>query len=214
MDYTLTASNISKKMGNKNVLNQFSITIEHGEILALLGNSGCGKTTLLRILAGLELPDSGTIKISNKDVTHLPPEKRNIGLVFQDFALFPHMSVKKNILYGLHSLPKNERMTRINEVAELTDITDLINQFPHQLSGGQQQRVALARSLAPKPSLILLDEPFSSLDASLRSNLRNRVRNILKEAQTPAVIVTHDQADADTVADRTINMSPSSSFDT
>jgi len=130
-----------------------------------------------------------------------------MGLVFQDFALFPHMSVKKNILYGLHQSPKVERLTRLNEVAELANITDLLNQFPHQLSGGQQQRVALARALAPKPSLILLDEPFSNLDASLRSNLRTRVREILKQAQTPAVIVTHDQADADEVADRTINMS-------
>jgi len=207
MDYTLTASKISKKLGNKNVLNNISMKIEHGEIVALLGNSGCGKTTLLRIFAGLESPDSGSIEISGKNITLLPAEKRNIGLVFQDFALFPHMSVKKNILYGLHRLAKQERLTRLNEVAELTDISDFLSQFPHELSGGQQQRVALARALAPKPSLVLLDEPFSNLDASLRSNLRTRVREILKEAQTPAVIVTHDQADADEVADRTINMS-------
>lgn len=207
MDYTLTASKISKKLGNKNVLNNISMKIEHGQIVALLGNSGCGKTTLLRIFAGLESPDSGSIEISGKNITLLPAEKRNIGLVFQDFALFPHMSVKKNILYGLHRLAKQERLTRLNEVAELTDISDFLSQFPHELSGGQQQRVALARALAPKPSLVLLDEPFSNLDASLRSNLRTRVREILKEAQTPAVIVTHDQADADEVADRTINMS-------
>ena len=207
MNYTLTASKISKKLGKNNVLNNVTMKIEHGEIVALLGNSGCGKTTLLRILAGLESPDSGTIEISGKNITLLPAEKRNIGLVFQDFALFPHMSVKKNILYGLHKLQKRERLTRLKEVAELADIADLINQFPHQLSGGQQQRVALARALAPKPSLVLLDEPFSNLDASLRSNLRTRVRDILKEAQTPAILVTHDQADADEVADRTINMS-------
>ncbi len=207
MDTTLTASNICKKMGKKTVLNQFSLNLEESEIVALLGNSGCGKTTFLRILAGLETSDSGTIEISGTDITVLPAEKRNIGLVFQDFALFPHMSVKKNILYGLHKLPKNERMQRLNEVIELTSLADFINQYPHQLSGGQQQRVALARALAPNPSLVLLDEPFSSLDASLRSSLRHGVREILKNAQIPAIIVTHDQADADEVADRVINMS-------
>ena len=207
MDTTLIASNICKKMGKNNVLDQFSLNLAKGEIVALLGNSGCGKTTFLRILAGLESPDSGTIEISGTNITALPAEKRNIGLVFQDFALFPHMSVKKNILYGLHKLPKQKRIVRLNEVVELTNLTDLINQYPHQLSGGQQQRVALARALAPTPSLILLDEPFSNLDASLRINLRKRIRKILKEAQIPAIIVTHDQDDADEVADNIINMS-------
>ena len=207
MDTTLIASNICKKMGKNNVLDQFSLNLAKGEIVALLGNSGCGKTTFLRILAGLESPDSGTIEISGTNITALPAEKRNIGLVFQDFALFPHMSVKKNILYGLHKLPKQKRIVRLNEVVELTNLTDLINQYPHQLSGGQQQRVALARALAPTPSLILLDEPFSNLDASLRINLRKRIHKILKEAQIPAIIVTHDQDDADEVADNIINMS-------
>ena len=207
MDTTLIASNICKKMGKNNVLDQFSLNLAKGEIVALLGNSGCGKTTFLRILAGLESPDSGTIEISGTNITALPAEKRNIGLVFQDFALFPHMSVKKNILYGLHKLPKQKRIVRLNEVVELTNLTDLINQYPHQLSGGQQQRVALARALAPTPSLILLDEPFSNLDASLRINLRKRIREILKAAQISAIIVTHDQDDADEVADNIINMS-------
>jgi len=207
MDTTLIASNICKKMGDNNVLDQFSLNLAKGEIVALLGNSGCGKTTFLRILAGLESPDSGTIEISGTNITALPAEKRNIGLVFQDFALFPHMSVKRNILYGLHKLPKQKRIVRLNEVVELTNLTDLINQYPHQLSGGQQQRVALARALAPAPSLILLDEPFSNLDTSLRINLRKRIRKILKAAQIPAIIVTHDQDDADEVADNIINMS-------
>lgn len=207
METTLNVSNICKKMGKKNVLDHFSLTLNKGEIIALLGDSGCGKTTLLRIIAGLESPDSGTIEISGKNITPTPPEKRNIGLVFQDFALFPHMSVKKNILYGLHQLPKQHRSARLNEVLELTSLLDLADHYPHQLSGGQQQRVALARALAPKPSLVLMDEPFSNLDASLRTKLRTRVREILKIAHIPAIIVTHDQADADEVADRIINMS-------
>jgi ABC-type Fe3+/spermidine/putrescine transport system ATPase subunit len=206
MDTTLTASNISKSLGGKTVLDHFSLTLKESEIIALLGNSGCGKTTFLRIVAGLETPDNGTILISGNDITMQAAEKRNIGLVFQDFALFPHMSVKKNIVYGLHRLARSERKARVDEVLQLTGLEEVAEQYPHQLSGGQQQRVALARALAPKPSLILLDEPFSNLDASRRDHLRKRVREILKESHTPAIIVTHDQADADLVADRVITM--------
>ena len=207
MDTTLTASNISKSLGGKTVLDHFSLTLEESEIIALLGNSGCGKTTFLRIVAGLETPDNGTIQISGNDITLQAAEKRNIGLVFQDFALFPHMPVKKNIVYGLHGLARSERKARVDEVLQLTGLEEVAEQYPHQLSGGQQQRVALARALAPKPSLVLLDEPFSNLDASRRDHLRKRVREILKESHTPAIIVTHDQADADLVADRVITMS-------
>lgn len=206
MDTTLTASNISKSLGGKPVLDHFSLTLGESEIIALLGNSGCGKTTFLRIVAGLETPDNGSILISGNDITLQAAEKRNIGFVFQDFALFPHMSVRKNILYGLHGLARSERAARVDEVLQLTGLEKLVKQYPHQLSGGQQQRVALARALAPKPSLVLLDEPFSNLDASLRNELRGRVREILKESHTPAIIVTHDQADADVVADRVITM--------
>jgi iron(III) transport system ATP-binding protein len=206
MDTTLTATNISKSLGGKTVLDHFSLTLEESEIIALLGNSGCGKTTFLRIVAGLETPDNGTIQISGNNITMQAAEKRNIGLVFQDFALFPHMSVKKNIVYGLHGLARSERRARVDEVLQLTGLEEVAEQYPHQLSGGQQQRVALARALAPKPSLILLDEPFSNLDASRRDHLRKRVREILKESHTPAIIVTHDQADADLVADRVITM--------
>jgi ABC-type Fe3+/spermidine/putrescine transport system ATPase subunit len=206
MDTTLTASNISKSLGGKTVLDHFSLTLKESEIIALLGNSGCGKTTFLRIVAGLETPDNGTILISGNDITLQAAEKRNIGLVFQDFALFPHMSVKKNIVYGLHRLARSERKARVDEVLQLTGLEEVAEQYPHQLSGGQQQRVALARALAPRPSLVLLDEPFSNLDASRRDHLRKRVREILKESHTPAIIVTHDQADADLVADRVITM--------
>ena len=200
----LALESISHGFAGSSVLDRFDLTLHPAEIIALVGQSGCGKTTLLRIIAGLIRPDSGRVQLAGQDITDLPAEKRGVGLVFQDYALFPHMSVRKNILYGLHRCPRQERQERIAEVAQLARIDDLLDRFPHQLSGGQQQRVALARALAPKPSVLLLDEPFSNLDPDLRQQLREELRRILKAAGMPAILVTHDRQDAQVVADRTV----------
>jgi len=176
-----------------------------GEMGVLIGPSGCGKTTLLRAVAGLELASAGEIRLSQSLVsgagTHLPPESRRIGMVFQDYALFPHLSVRENVGFGLYRLPRAQREARIGEALELVGLAGSARRYPHELSGGQQQRVALARALAPKPQLLLLDEPFSNLDIELRERLAVEVRSILKEAQTTALFVTHDQMEAFAIGD-------------
>jgi len=204
--------NISKvfKSGEKPAVNSFQLSIEKGEIITLLGPSGCGKTTTLRMIAGFENPTSGTIYIDGKEVysdSHsLPPEKRGIGMVFQDYTLFPHMSIFKNVLFGLNRWDSKEKKKRANEVLELVGLADYANRYPTELSGGQQQRVALARALAPRPYVVLMDEPFSNLDAGLREKMRYDVTNILRKANTTAIMVTHDQKDAFAVSDRVVVM--------
>ena len=177
-------------------MDHFSLDVWEGGVVTLLGPSGCGKTTALRVIAGFE-SGSGSIEIHGRTVldatTFVPPEKRNVGMVFQDYALFPHMTVGSNVGYGL---PRGDRTRRAGEVLELVGLTGLENRMPNELSGGQQQRVALARALAPEPEVILLDEPFSNLDASLRDRVRRELRSILTEARTTAVFVTHDQEEA------------------
>jgi iron(III) transport system ATP-binding protein len=177
-------------------LDHFSLDVWEGGVVTLLGPSGCGKTTALRVIAGFE-SGSGSIEIHGRtvldDKTFVPPEKRNVGMVFQDYALFPHMTVGSNVGYGL---AKGDRTHRVASVLELVGLTGLENRMPNELSGGQQQRVALARALAPEPEVILLDEPFSNLDASLRDRVRRELRSILTEARTTAVFVTHDQEEA------------------
>ncbi|MEX2447023.1 MAG: ABC transporter ATP-binding protein, partial [Dehalococcoidia bacterium] len=172
----------------------------------LLGPSGCGKTTALRMIAGLLRPDGGTIAIDGRTVagqgTHVPPEQRRIGMVFQDFALFPHLTVAKNVAYGLTGIGRSERRRRVAEVLDLVGLGPYASRLPVALSGGQQQRVALARALAPEPNLILLDEPFSNLDAAMRAVVREDVRRILQAAGATAVFVTHDQEEALSLADR------------
>jgi iron(III) transport system ATP-binding protein len=171
----------------------------------LIGPSGCGKTTLLRAVAGLERASAGDIRLAQSVVSnsfvHVAPEARRIGMVFQDYALFPHLSVHDNVGFGLHKLPRAEREARVREVLALVGLSSSAQRFPHALSGGQQQRVALARALAPKPQLLLLDEPFSNLDVELRERLALEVRGILKEAQTTALFVTHDQMEAFAIGD-------------
>lgn len=184
------------------VVKEISLEIKQGELLTLLGPSGCGKTTALRLIAGLEKPDSGSIAIAGQDVGKLPAEKRGVGLVFQDYALFPHLSVLKNVMFGLQHLPKTDRLQRAQEMLTLTGLTAFAQRAPHQLSGGQQQRVALARALAPSPALMLLDEPFSNLDAQLRHATRREVRQILQDSGTAAILVTHDQEEALAFSDR------------
>ena len=183
---------------------EFSVEIQDGEFFALLGPSGCGKTTTLRILAGLETPDSGTVHIDGKDVTALPPEQRNAAMVFQSYALFPHMTVHENVAFGLRArkMPKNEIGPRVEEVLSLVQLSDLGARAVTDLSGGQQQRVALARSLAVHPDILLLDEPLSNLDAELRYSTRKQLAELQQRLGITAIYVTHDQEEAVELADR------------
>lgn len=183
-----------------------TLRVYRGEVLALLGPSGCGKTTTLRMIGGFERPDSGLVMINNQVVAGpkrwIAPERRGLGVVFQEYALFPHCRVKDNVSFGLHKMSRHQRATRVAEVLELVGLSEMSNRYPHELSGGQQQRVALARALAPKPLVILLDEPFSNLDADLRVQMRCEVKRILQEANSTAIFVTHDQQEALAVGDR------------
>ncbi|MEX2528324.1 MAG: ABC transporter ATP-binding protein [Gemmatimonadota bacterium] len=183
-----------------------SLSVQEGEILTLLGPSGCGKTTALRLMAGFELPDEGIIKIQGRTVAGggawVPPERRGVGMVFQDYALFPHLTVGENVMFGLHQRPRQDRKDRAREVLEMMSLHPFLNRYPHELSGGQQQRVALARAIAPEPVVVLLDEPFSSLDAHLRENLRDEVMGALRRAGITGILVSHDQRDALAVSDR------------
>jgi iron(III) transport system ATP-binding protein len=183
-----------------------SLSLDQGQILALLGPSGCGKTTTLRLIAGFETPDSGSVTIRDRLMAApgraVPPEERGIGIVFQDYALFPHLTVGANVAFGLRALDRRERAARVGQILELMGLADLAARYPHELSGGQQQRVAVARALAPAPALMLLDEPFSNLDADLRAQMRDEVERILRNTSTAAIFVTHDQEEAFTLADR------------
>lgn len=196
---------LSKSFRGTVAVSDLDLIAPRGRILTLLGPSGCGKTTTLRLIAGFEVPDSGQTLIGGRviasDCVFVPPEQRRVGVVFQNYALFPHMSVEANIAYGLQHQAVDRRK-RIAEMLELTGLTGLEDRKPHQLSGGQQQRVALARALAPRPEILLLDEPFSNLDASLRTNVRAEVRSILRESGTTALFVTHDQEEALYLSDR------------
>jgi iron(III) transport system ATP-binding protein len=195
---------LGRRFGDVVAVDSVDLEVRPAEMLTVLGPSGCGKTTVLRLIAGLDTPDTGTIAIGGRRVSgggaSVPPERRRVGMVFQDVALFPHLSVHDNVGYGLRRDP--DREVRIRELLELIDLPDAGRRMPHQLSGGMQQRVAVARALAPRPDVVLLDEPFSSLDAALRTQLRGDVREILRAAGTAAVFVTHDQDEALTLGDR------------
>ena len=182
-----------------------ALTVARGEIVALVGPSGCGKTTTLRLVAGFERPDAGAITIAgavvaDADGTFVAPEHRHVGVVFQDFALFPHLTVARNVGFGLAAFP--DRAARVREMLDLVGLADVAQRYPHQLSGGQQQRVAVARALAPEPALLLLDEPFSNLDADLRAQVRDVVRGAIRATRSTALFVTHDQEEALELADR------------
>lgn len=187
------------------ILKDLNFHLGKGEIASLLGPSGCGKSTLLRAIAGFETANRGSISINGKTLSgseiHVAPEKRKIGMVFQDYALFPHLTIEQNIAFGLPKLSSNESKAHIDKLLTLVDLSGFNQRYPHELSGGQQQRVALARALAPEPELILLDEPFSNLDADLRTRLGIQVREILKSLEISAILVTHDQQEAFAMAD-------------
>ena len=198
--------NLSKHFGKVRALDGLSLDIAQGELVALLGPSGCGKTTALRALAGLQDLDAGSILVDSKDITFVAPNKRNMGMVFQAYSLFPHMIARENVEYGLrmkaHRSSSSNRKKRAADLLELVGLSTHANHFPHQMSGGQQQRVALARALAIEPNVLLLDEPLSALDAKVRTQLREEIRRIQLEVGTTTLFVTHDQEEALGIADR------------
>jgi len=205
---TITIDNVARRFGNFPALNGVSIDLPEGEFVALLGPSGSGKTTLLRIIAGLEHADRGTISFGGEDVTYRPVQERGIGFVFQQYALFRHMTVAKNIAFGLDVLPRKDRPSkadiaaRVTELLELVQLPGLEDRYPSQLSGGQRQRVALARALARNPKILLLDEPFGALDAKVRRELRGALRSIHDNLGITSIFVTHDREEAFALADR------------
>ncbi|PSM17637.1 ABC transporter ATP-binding protein [Nitratireductor sp. StC3] len=197
-------SGVRKVFGTFTAIENIDLTIESGELVALLGPSGCGKTTTLRMVAGLEAPTSGEIMFDDKDVSHLPVQDRNVGMVFQRYALFPHMTVEKNVAFGLsvRKVPKAEIEERLAEILDVVQLSGFRHRFPAQLSGGQMQRVAIARTLITKPSVLMMDEPLANLDTKLRGEMRRFIRNLQQRFGITTIFVTHDQVEAMELADR------------
>ncbi len=204
----LELKEVRKAFGQNVVVQNFDLAIERGEFVSFLGPSGCGKTTTLRMVAGFELPSSGSIKIDGKDITHLRPNQRNVGMVFQSYALFPNMTVGQNVAFGLKiaKWPSSEIGPRVEEMLGIIKLQHLAERYPYQLSGGQQQRVALARALAVKPQVLLLDEPLSALDAKIRISLREEIRSLQRKLGITTIYVTHDQEEALSMSDRVVVM--------
>jgi len=204
----LDLTNISKAFNTVVAVKDFNLSIEKGQLVSFLGPSGCGKTTTLRMIAGFELPDSGTIMLNGEDISLVPPNKRGIGMVFQAYALFPNMTIRENVMFGLRMAkkPKPYIEKKVDEVLDLVRLSNTAKRYPHQLSGGQQQRIALARALAIEPRVLLLDEPLSALDAEVRVALRGEIRRIQTELGITTVYVTHDQEEALSISDRVVVM--------
>ena len=204
MNELIRLEGITKKFGEHLIIPTLDLTINDGEFVTLLGPSGCGKTTLLRMIAGLETPTTGKVILDGKDITKLPPYKRNVNMVFQNYALFPHMTVTENIHFGLkmQGVPNEEAQERINQVLYLTQLEQLRDRYPSQMSGGQQQRVAIARALVNSPKVLLLDEPLGALDYQLRKKLQLELKNLQRGLGLTFVFVTHDQEEALTMSDR------------
>lgn len=202
----ITLKNLTKRFGDTVAVDDLSITLASGQLIALLGPSGCGKTTTLNMISGIVPVSSGSVYFNDQDVTSLPPENRGIGLVFQNYSLYPHMTVLQNICFPMEmkKVPKKQRLERAEELAELVHIVPLLNRKPSELSGGQQQRVAIARALAKDPEVLLLDEPLSNLDAKLRIEMREEIRRIQRESKITTVFVTHDQEEASSIADQVV----------
>jgi iron(III) transport system ATP-binding protein len=203
---TVRLDGVSKYFGATRAVEGVSLELRGGELVAVLGPSGCGKTTLLRLIAGFERPDAGVVRVGDAEMAgpdrFVAPERRRIGMVFQDYALFPHLDVRANVAFGLTRRAREERVALTRRTLELVGLQHKADRYPHELSGGERQRVALARALAPEPAVVLLDEPFSNLDATLRSDLRREVELILRDAEATALLVTHDQEEALSLADR------------
>lgn len=200
--------NVTKKFGHTTAVSNFSAELQNGHLICLLGPSGCGKSTLLNMLCGIIPVTQGQIFFDDKDVTKLPPDQRNIGMVFQNYALYPHMTVAENIAFPLEvqKVKKEERKARVEEIAKLVHVDNLLKRYPSELSGGQQQRVAIARAMVKKPQLLLMDEPLSNLDARLRLEMREEIRRIQKETGVTTVFVTHDQEEAMSISDSILLM--------
>ena len=200
----LELAGVARRYGDVQAVDGVDLVVAPGRTTALLGPSGCGKSTLLRLVAGLEPPDAGTIRLDGRDLARVPPQRRGIGMVFQDFALFPHLDVAGNVAFGLveRRWPRERRDARVGELLDAVGLEGLERRRPHELSGGQQQRVALARALAPRPSLLLLDEPLSNLDRTLRDELTAELAALLSDLEVQAIHVTHDQNEAFALADR------------
>ena len=205
----LELTGVQKQFGETYAVRDFNLSAERGEFVSFLGPSGCGKTTTLRMIAGFEQPTAGTITVNGEDITYRPPNRRNVGMVFQSYALFPNMTVAGNIGFGMkvRKRPSNEIKKRVGELLELINLPDRGDRYPYQLSGGQQQRVALARALAIEPQVLLLDEPLSALDAKIRVALRKEIRSIQRQLGITTVYVTHDQEEALSLSDRVVVMS-------
>ena len=204
----LQVENVRKSFDQAVVVKQFDLAIEQGEFVSFLGPSGCGKTTILRMVAGFETPTQGVIRIDNKDVTYLRPNQRNVGMVFQAYALFPNMTVAENVAFGMKvaKWPQAQITARVEEMLQLIKLPHLAGRYPYQMSGGQQQRVALARALAGKPKVLLLDEPLSALDAKIRISLREEIRSLQRKLGITTIFVTHDQEEALSMSDRIVVM--------
>ena len=201
---------VSKSFGETEVIRALSLDVADGEFVAYVGPSGCGKTTLLRLLSGLETVSSGRLRIGGADVTTLPPKDRNVAMVFQNYALYPHMTVAENIGFGLRvrGMPRGDRDMRIREAAAMLDIEVLLDRMPRALSGGQRQRVAMGRAIVRDPQVFLMDEPLSNLDAQLRNQMRIEIRNLQRRLGATMIYVTHDQIEAITMADRIVGLHP------
>ena len=205
----ITISNLSKCFGKEKVLSDIDLDVRDGEFIALLGPSGCGKSTLLRLIAGLETPNSGLIRLGNREITHLPPEKRDVALMFQSYALMPHMTVFENVRFPLRMknvLSRTDQGSRVKGALEQVQLSNLGGRYPSQLSGGQQQRVALARAIVAEPQVLLLDEPLSNLDARLRETMQIELKQLYQSLRMTTIFVTHDQAEALALADRVVLM--------